>query len=352
MGLLFRALGAAAAVNNTLGRYSLNFIPSNVILGAVAASIFVINVSGWLEAVEAGSAPQAVRLADLAQGRTRGATFVRTAGLVVGGEGFQYGEQDANGNIKRVTMEFMPMIDRESGRGVFVQFPAGHRFRGGDREVELVGMLRPMQEFLARELRRTRFEFGGVRMLAASVLVVDASPGEAASWRLGAILSAAPVALLLLLTVKRNTIFRRGAVPPPDSAAAGQGTPELRATGTFVLDKHTRRFIDIPAVVAPLENGDMGVFANVDASSNFMGVTYAKRSGMWVLPIARGSVQGVEEGMLYYGTRARPAARFTYRDALSNRSRTAIISVSTQAACRALVGELTAIRAGAATRPA
>jgi hypothetical protein len=114
-----------------------------------------------------------------------------------------------------------------------------------------------------------------------------------------------------------------------------------------------RRFIEMPAILSPLENGDVAAFANVDASSSFMGMTYANRAGIWALPIARGSLQGVEEGLIYYGTRARPALRFTYRDAVSNKSRTAILSVPTPAACRIVLadlaaagGRLTRIRSG------
>jgi hypothetical protein len=48
----------------------------------------------------------------------------------------------------------------------------------------------------------------------------------------------------------------------------------------------------LPALLSPLENGDVAAFANIDASSSFMGVTYANRAGIWALPIARGSLQG------------------------------------------------------------
>jgi hypothetical protein len=61
--------------------------------------------------------------------------------------------------------------------------------------------------------------------------------------------SGAVVGLFLLLTVKRNTIFVRGASVGDPPAAPVTAPVEMRATGTFRLDKATRRFLDMPAAV-------------------------------------------------------------------------------------------------------
>jgi hypothetical protein len=335
MELVFRALGLAASANNALTRYRVNFIPISWILTGVAAAVCVTSVNGYLESVRNGREPQPVVVKDL--GASADATFVRTSGTIYPNAGFKYGEEDANGNLKSVQMELVPLVDPATRQAVFVQLPPQHRFGTEESDVQVTGMLRPMQIFLARELRLSNYRYKGVQVVQGFVLVADETPGNAGAWQLGALLSGGVVALFLYLTLKRNTIFVRGA--HASSEAAGQ-PGEMYATGTFTLDKHTRRFIDVPAALGQLESGEIAVVANVDASSSFMGVKYEDRSGLWMLPIAAGSIGAIQEGALYYGRTSRPALRFTYRDALSNRSRTAILTVPASHARATLIAEL------------
>jgi hypothetical protein len=346
MHLVFRALGVAAAANAALGRYSVNFVPSNLIIVGVAAAVCVFNVDGWIESRSNSAEPRLVGLPALLTEGSSGSTFIGTTGALMPDSGFEYGETGDDGAVKRVTMRFVPLVDKASGRGVFLQLPAAHRFGGGERDLAVTGMLRPMQEFLARELRTSNFRHDGVQMLPERVLVVDETPGEAGSWLLGTVLSGAVVVLFLALTVTRNTIFVRRDLPA--DAAAGVSAPgdvELRATGRFVLEKASRRFINVPAVVSRLDNGDLAALANVDASSSFMGMTYKNLAGIWMLPIAAGSIQGIEEGILYFGRQALPSIRFQYRESGSNASRTAILSAPTAVAQRALLAQLFPVRA-------
>jgi hypothetical protein len=219
------------------------------------------------------------------------------------------------------------------------------------RQVEISGMVRPMQKFLADELGKTNFDYGGVQILPGYVLVADETPGDAASWQLGAVLSGGVVLVFGLMLVKRNTIFVPG-TPATDAADAAADLTQLGATGTFLLDKHKQRFMNMPAAISRLDNGDVALFANIDASSNFMGVTYSQRSGLWVLPIASGSIENLQEGVLYYGTKTMPAVRFSYKETGSNTSRTAVVTTSSAAASRLLMGELTSPGTPQATAPA
>jgi len=116
------------------------------------------------------------------------------------------------------------------------------------------------------------------------------------------------------------------------------------------LDKHKQRFMNVPAAIGTLDNGDLALLANVDASSAFMGVTYAQRAGIWVLTMAAGSIGSLQEGTLYYGTKAMPAVRFSYKEAGSNASRTAVVTTSSAAACRLLMDQLSS--GGAPQTPA
>jgi hypothetical protein len=351
MVLVYRVLGVAAAVNNTLARHRVNFVPSNFIIGAVAACIFFFNATGWLEAVDNGAIARPVQLGELSPGAIGRATFIRTTGVLVPGAGFQYGEQDKEGNITKLKMEFVPIVDRDSARGLFVQLPASHRFGSEPRETEINGMVRPMQEFLSRELRQSNFEYGGVQMLPDYVLVADETPGDPASWQMGAALSGGVVLIFGLMLVKRNTIFVPGGAAA-DASGAGADLTTLGATGIFLLEKHKQRFMNVPAAIGTLDNGDLALLANVDASSAFMGVTYAQRAGIWVMPMAPGSIGSLQEGTLYYGTKAIPAVRFSYKEAGSNTSRIAVVTTSSATACRLLMDQLSSGGVPQPTAPA
>ena len=351
MVVVYRVLGVAAAVNNTLSRYRVNFVPSNFIIGFVAACVFFFNAGGWLEAVDNGSAARPVQLGQLAPASIGKGNFVRIRGTIAPGAGFQYGEQDDKGNITKLQMEFVPMFDRETARGLFVQLPASHRFGTEPRQVEISGMVRPMQKFLADELGKSNFDYGGVQILPGYVLVADETPGDAASWQLGAALSGGVVLVFGLMLVKRNTIFVAGS-SPAESAGGAADLTQLGVTGTFRLDKHNQRFMNVPAVMNRLDNGDVALFANIDASSNFMGVTYSQRSGIWVLPIATGSIEHMQDGVLYYGTKAMPAVRFSYKETGSNKARTAVVTTTSAAASRVLMGELTSAGTARTAAPA
>jgi hypothetical protein len=343
MVLVYRALGIAAAVNSALSRYRVNFVPGNFILGGVAVCVFVFNAGGWLEAVENGTEARTIPLGQLTPERIGRVHFVKTSGTLVPEAGFQYGEQDESGNIKKVKMEFVPIVDRESGRGMFVQLPASHRFGQEPQDLEISGMVRPMQEVLARELRGTNFEYGGVQMLPDYILVADETPGEASSWQLGAALSGGVVLVFGLLLLKRNTIFVAGAAEA-DASEGGVDLTTVGVTGTFLLETHKQRFLNVPAAINTLDNGDAAFFSNIDASSNFMGVRYSERAGIWMLPIAAGSIQNVQQGVLYYGTKAMPAVRFDYRETGSNASRNAVVTTASATASRLLLDELSSSR--------
>ena len=345
MELVFRALGLAASANQALSRHRVNFVPSNWIIAGVAVAILVFNVQGYMEAARNGRDPQAVAL-NVLSGSAEG-SFVKTKGTLHPTAGFQYGETDSNGSIKRVTMELVPLVDEATGQAVIVQLPAQHRFGSAPREIEISGMLRPMQAFLTNELRQTNFDLNGVRVLPGRVLVGDDTPGEAGAWQLGMALSGAVVGLFLLLTFKRNVIFVPGASASAPVSASAETAGEVYATGTFTLDKHSARFISVPSAVSRLDNGDFAALANVDASSTFMGMKYRDRTGVWMMHMAAGSIEKIQEGVLYFGRRATPAVKFQYRDGISSRTRTAILSVPVTETRANVVAELTALRRAA-----
>ncbi len=348
MGLLYKVLGVAAAVNQYLWRHRINFVPLNLVLAGVASALLVFYATSWEEAVRNGATPRAIQLSAL--GSTPAGSFVRASGLLAPEAGFTYGEADDKGKPKTTDMEFIPLVDREAGTGVFVQVDRPGRFGKVMRDTEVTGMLRPMQEFLGRELRPKQFKHAGIRMFPSYVLVADEKPGDPMSAMLGVAVTGFVLLVFLMLTVKGNVIFRPAALLS-EVVVPSVGENRLFATGTFLLDKHRKRFISVPTVLGTLDTGELAAFANVDASSNFMGVTYAKRAGIWVMPMPRGSMQGIEEGTLYFGRAALPSVRFQYTESASQKTRTAILSTS-GGSSRALVAALTAASSSFAPRAA
>jgi hypothetical protein len=324
MDLLYRALGVLASVNELLWRRRVNFIPLSLVLGGTAVALLMYYATSWEEAIRDGSTPQVV---DIGAIPIRDGAFVRTSGLIAPEAGYAYGEQESDARLKNVKMEFLPLVDAGARKGVFVQVDVPGRFGGKAHQVEVTGMLRPMREFLARELRPVNYYNSGIPMLRDYVLVADDQPVNLGTSRIWVIVTVGYLLTFSALTLKRNVIFR------PSGVLDGVSTPSsgpitTLATGTFHLDKHRKHFITVPTALGTLETGDTAAFANVDASSNFLGVTYAKRAGIWVLPIAQGSVVAIEHGTLYFGRRTLPSVRFEYREPGTDKTRTAILSLS------------------------
>ena len=300
MDLVYRALGVAASVNDLFWRRRINFIPLNLVLGATAVALLIYYAQSWEEAVRNGSTPQ---VADIGALQVRDGAFIRTSGLIAPEVGYSYGEEDNEGHLKKVKMEFLPLVDARTRRGIFVQVDFPGRFGRQAHRVEVTGMLRPMREFLARELRPVNYFRAGIPMLPGYVLVADDQPVDIGTSRIWVIVTAGYLVTFLALTLKRNVIFRSAGMLD-DVATAASGPVTTFATGIFHLEKHRKHFIAVPMALGTLDTGDAAAFANVDASSIFLGVTYAKRAGIWVLPIAQGSVPAIEHGTLYFGRRA------------------------------------------------
>jgi hypothetical protein len=90
-------------------------------------------------------------------------------------------------------------------------------------------------------------------------------------------------------------------------------------------EKNRQRFVDVPAVVS-LHEGSPVIASNIDASRRFMGITTSKRSGIWVMPIAAGSITDRAFGYLYFGLSRRHAFSFSYVDRTDGKRRQAVIT--------------------------
>ena len=121
--------------------------------------------------------------------------------------------------------------------------------------------------------------------LVAYLFAAGERPNPVTSGLISALLFGV-VALFALATAYRNTIFQRVNFGSPVSRVKTPQSLIVGMTGTFGFDQEgksvERRFIDMPAVRAPLENGDPVLASNIDAASRFMGarILGAKRRGI------------------------------------------------------------------------
>jgi hypothetical protein len=323
MDLVYRALGMVAAADQYLWRRRNNFVPLNLLLVGTAVALGWMALDDWQHAVRNGRDPLVLPVSQL-HDRPASATFVRVSGTLLPGGGFWYGERDDQGRLVKASMEFVPLVDAENGRGVLVQLNVPHRF-SGQQAGEITGMLREMRPFVSRELEPAGYRHNGISFLPEFVLVDGDDPGSLATAQITVGITGTIVLLFLVVNLNRHVFFRRGLEPDPAWHSPGAGG-SVRATGVFHLGKHRKRFINVPAVPATLESGELAILANVDASSEFLGQVYRDRAGIWALPIAAGSLQRVEQGTFYAGRDALPSVRFQYRDTMDGRTRTAILS--------------------------
>jgi hypothetical protein len=125
----------------------------------------------------------------------------------------------------------------------------------------------------------------------------------------------------------RYTIFRPHRAP--ENPTPAQPT-EVRATGEFVLDgKHRRWFIDAPVACERTPEGQVVFLLNADASSSFMGITYANRSGIWSIELDPAEAEKGDTGTLYHSMDHRPALRLTVRRRPKRSVETLIVSFPT-----------------------
>src|SRR5262249_25039703 len=111
----------------------------------------------------------------------------------------------------------------------------------------------------------------GVPVETRYMLVANERPGDSKIDGVTTAILFGLVGLFAVATIMRNTIFQPTGRLPKTPARSGGESRRVFGTGTFVLDQSgnriRKRFISMPAVLARLEGGHLGLYANIDASS-------------------------------------------------------------------------------------
>ena len=307
--MFFRLLGLVAALDSRLNRIRINFVPLNLALaGALlwGASLGVARVAqGPAETV-----PREVTVADLAAGRVPTGTFVRVSGLVDRDLVMEVGSGGKDGRIRTVR-ERLRLLHDAGAPAIWLRAPNVDQAFSG--RATFVGIVRPLPTGVAAATAREGGALFGRQPSTGSLMEHGVRPRSYGSGLAYLLTCAPPLALLAWVWIARRQIFRAG-----QRSALDAGSPDepidLRVSGRMRLEARvSRRFVEAPAGLQWIENGGVGVVADIDASSYVMGAQAVARQGLWLLPIPAGATLSVVFGELAFGTGVRPAARIDVR---------------------------------------
>lgn len=327
MSLLYRLLGVVALVNQRLSRNRVNFIPLNWAAMAGLGVLLFVCLDKYQDAHLNGQTPRTVSVADVLAHRTSEKSYVAVQGVLVPGEGF---DEKKDNTVERT---WVPMVDLVGRRAFLVQRRTND-LGGKPQQATVTGMMRPMDEKLAAKVQEDGGNIDGVPIDTGYMLVEGERPGSAALWITGAALSALLLGAFIMTFLQKYVVFQpvaRAPGPQPEAADidTSQGA-DVRVTGTFLLDKvGAQRFLDVPAGFGTLQTGETIFVSNIDASNRFMGMTTAKRAGTWAMILANGSARVGAQGLLYSGTKVRPALRVSYVEAATQKPAEAVLSFGT-----------------------
>ena len=339
MRIVNHLLGALAKTNSALWRHRVNFIPLNVGVAILLGALGIASMESTMDALRNAKAPSSVSLEQIRTNATS-QNYVSVSGLSVPEAVYEYGNKGSNGALTSVDRSWYPLVDTENRRVLLVQHVGP--VAGGDASVMTVeGMLRDLDTSLATKLAAASYEIDGFPVERRYMLVEGERPGS--PWLYGIATAAIGGVLVCgaIVTVKRNTIFQpsgRQASSFPDADLAEAA--HVNVTGDLLLDEKTvQSFVDMPAMLV-VRDGAPVIASNIDASSRFMGFTTKKRSGIWVIAMAAGTVSEGEFGHMFYGLSRRSAFRFSYTDSLDRKKRRAIIASDDPAMLDRAVGML------------
>jgi hypothetical protein len=316
MSAFYYVLGVVAKMNASMWRFRINFLPINVLLVGALGFWGFAELNSAIEGTHNAATPLAVSLQQLHDEAKPAQNYVAVTGLDVPKALYEFGDKSASGEITRVETSWSPLVDTASQRMLLVQH-SGKTPGGRTHEATVTGMLREMNSSVRSGLAAHHDTIQGLPVETRYVLVAGEHPADSISSALTAAVVLSIVALFIIATINRNTIFRRANFGSPVSKVKSADPLKVGATGTFRLEQEggkiiEKRFVGMNAILAHLDNGNPALFANIDASSRFMGVTTSKRAGVWTLAVDAGSVKASQVGYLYWGAARRPALRFSY----------------------------------------
>jgi hypothetical protein len=354
MTLIYRLLGVTAYLTERASRTRGNGIPVNWLILILLGFVCAMAAHQAIEVKKNEGNPIKTTIAEATATDQYKDRYITVTGSFVPEHTLV--KTDKNGKPRNEKVGYVPLIDAKGRNEIFVEMhqddtpddavapltrgtnvnlPA--TLPGTTPLANVTGMLRSLDSDLKKDLRMNSRPFQGARLDDQYMLVATGKPRNFALWAALAAALGLSVLLMLFVIAKRYVIFRsqpepRGGLDLPAIAPDPNQQFDLRVTAHFYLDQKLRqRFQRVPSIVAELENGDMALLANVDASQYFMGTKTQDRAGIWAAVISKATLSPPEAGTLYFGLTAYPAFRIRYTDPIRNAPAVAILASTTPA---------------------
>jgi hypothetical protein len=121
--------------------------------------------------------------------------------------------------------------------------------------------------------------------------------------------------LILYMRLTRFVVFKKQAVLNAGSKGASSSTYNLEAwvTGYFSKSQKRRHFNVVPCRLQFEGFQSWNALATINTSRSFSGFTVRKEIGEWDLCVDLGNGVQIEEGTIFFGSKAHPALRFVGR---------------------------------------
>ncbi len=360
MSFVYRFLGIVARVNQTLNRYRVNFIPLSFGLTLFLGVAFLGSLFSARAGLEFNPKPAVRTVAEAIQHKNDKSGYVTVKGALDSETGFQESSVDKNSNKTLSVTYYDAILDTKERAVLFVKRAGGEnevnkeskKSTGGanpDSEqkpvpTQITGMLTSAGSDVQTELRKFATSSKGDPITVETEYILEegekpVDPVITLVW-MGI---SGPLFLAFILTWVWHYVVFEKAGEQSATVNIATSVPEqgidLRVSGRFSLDgKTTKRFLNVPSFIAPLETGEMALLSNIDASTRFMGITTGKQAGIWAIVLAQNGLHGMELGNLYDGTAVRPAIRIRFQ--AGSGSETAVLSFATSTQREFVLAEL------------
>ena len=333
---IYRFLGWSAAFSEKQSRTRANGIPFTWWLMFAFGVISVLGTYQVRESLVNGTKPAEISLSDVIMRGDMEDRYISTRGQFVLGGGLAMTEK---GNSDKPRKLYIPFVNVTTRSAVYVEVDPDWAKKPADMDAHHVsGMVRKLDHDLKQELGNKTQRFADIPINTERMIVAGDRPARLWIWIPVAAVPGILTLLLLLAFLQRYVVFRRTAEPASDATAAEdkpQAAGVIRVTGRFSLGpKDRQRFHNMPAVIAELEGGMIGLVTQTDASISFMGTVTKERKGVWMIPIRSGTLGEPEFGRDYFGGGAWPAFRVWFIDDANGKKEWAILAFDSAAAMR------------------
>ena len=140
---VYRLLGLLAPINQRASQLRTNFIPANVLLMLALGAIVFLNVNRISTVMKARTPPNPQPVGEFLVKTRFAGGYVAPQGRLATDARLDFDQQSAGGNLTLTDYTWVPLVDRQSGEALLVQFDANESFDQASEDIAIPGILRP-----------------------------------------------------------------------------------------------------------------------------------------------------------------------------------------------------------------